>query len=346
MSEQNNKATVKTLASMLGLSISTVDRALNNRGNVKKATYERIMKAVQELNYTPNKSASLLSRNQSVKIAVVFQTYPAYFWEQIDSGVKKALDELADYGLTAEIVRTPNDSIQEQYKRIEEVIESGDYDGIAVSSDGSYEIGELIDKAVDSGMVACTFNTDSPESKRLFYVGCDYRLAGRLAAELLCTFVGRKGKIAFILETERMFQFHQKVLGFREVLSGHEQVQMVGPLRLKREMIQESLETIKEELMGVDGIYVASGQLGSVAKHLEQWGWNRALVGHDLDPDVYTFLQQGNITATICQEPHNQGYLAVKLLFERLTQQSRVNVPSLNESKLEVVMKENAKFYL
>lgn len=345
MSIRMNKVTVKSLAERLGLSVATVDRALNKRGNVKKTTLDRIMKAVEELNYSPNKSASLLSRNKSVSIAVVFQEYPAYFWEQIEVGVNKALRELSDYGLHIDVIRTPNLNIEEQINQINKVIECGEYDGIAISSDGSFEIAELINHAVGKGIAACTFNTDSPISKRLFYVGCDYRDAGRLAAELLCKFIGYRGKVAFILENENMFQFQQKVLGFREMLGKYEQVQMIGPLRLDRDHLEHSVEALRREISEVSGVYLATGQLGALARIIEQWGKDVSLIGHDMNPDIYDYLQKKIITATICQDPFHQGYTAVKLLFEHLTHPLESNIQSLNSSKLEVALAENAKFY-
>lgn len=346
MTEPNTRVTAKLLAQKLGLSIATVDRALNNRGNVKKSTYDRIMAAIEELDYKPNKSASLLSRNKKLNIAVIFQTYPAYFWDQIEIGVNQARAELSDYGVQIDVIRTPNSNIEEQIEIIEQVIESNQYDGIAVSSDGSQEIGELIDLAIQKGIKTCTFNTDSPLSQRLFYVGCDYRDAGRLAAELMCKFVGNEGNIAFILETENMFQFQQKILGFRDVLDVHPKVKMIGPLRIERDRFEESLHSLKEELSKVDGIYLATGQLSLLAKQIKEWNLNKPLVGHDMDMEVYRFLQDELITATICQEPENQGYMAVKSLFEVLIQSGNAKVPVTSGSRLEVVFRENAKYYL
>lgn len=341
-----NKVTVKTLAEKLGLSVATIDRALNQRGNVKKATYDRIMQAVEELNYSPNKSASYLSRNRMISIAVIFQTYPIYFWEQIEIGVNNALQELSHFGLQVDIIRTMNSNIEEQIEKINEVVDSGKYDGIAISSDGSFEIAELIDRAVNRDIATCTFNTDSPISKRLFYVGCDYRDAGKLAAELLCKFIGRKGKTAFILETENMFQFQQKILGFREVIGRYDNVQMIGPLKLDRNNIEVSMENLmKDQLSEVDGIYLATGQLAAMAQYIENWGLDAALIGHDMTPEVHEYLQKDVITATICQDPHNQGYTAVKMLFDHLTRPTDF-IPSLNLSKLEVALRENANFFL
>lgn len=344
--ENTDRVTVKLLAEKLGLSLSTVDRALNNRGNVKKSTYDRIMKAIEELDYKPNKSASLLSRNKRLNIAVIFQTYPSYFWKQIEAGVDRAREEFSDFGVNIEIIRTGNSDIQEQIVTLEQVIESNLYDGIAISSDGSFEIGDLIDRAMEKGIAACTFNTDSPLSGRLFYVGSDYRDSGMLAAELVCKFIRNKGTVAFILETEGMFQFQQKILGFRDVLSVKPHVNMIGPLRINRESVEQSLEAIKSELISADAVYVATGQLSTVAELFKRWGIQKPLVGHDIDLEVLHYLNNDLITATICQEPENQGYTAVKYLVEYIFNPATAKIPVTNFSRLEAVFRENAKYYL
>lgn len=342
---QQARVTLKTLSERLGLSVATIDRALNKRGNVKKETYERIMQAVKELNYSPNKSASFLARGKVVKIAVIFQTYPSAFWDQVESGVNRAAAELADYGLRIEKIRTPNNGVEEQLEAIREVVESGAYDGIAISSDGSFEVAEWIDKAVARGIPTCTFNTDSPLSKRLFYVGADYRDAGKLAADLLCMLIGGKGRVALVLEKEDMYQFKEKVLGFREVLDRYGGVRMTGPLKISRDRLAGSIGALRAELAEADGIYLASGELGEFAETIANWGLKARLVGHDMTAKVHRYLQQGIIAATICQEPENQGYTAVKRLFDHLAGQCD-DAPADVQSKLEIVMRENAKFYL
>ena len=46
--------TIKQLAEVCGVSRGTVDRVLNNRGNVKPEKRKRVLDAMRELNYQPN----------------------------------------------------------------------------------------------------------------------------------------------------------------------------------------------------------------------------------------------------------------------------------------------------
>ena len=131
------------------------------------------------------------------------------------------------------------------------------------------------------------------------------------------------------------------------MLNDYQEIEIVGPLKTNLDDISGSLERLQSNLDAVQGIYVSNAELANVAKHLSlSAGTTRkVLIGHDMNDEIYHYLSDGIITATISQAPIRQGYLAVKKLFESLTGQERMN-PKEIITKLEVVIKENARFYL
>ncbi len=71
--------TINDVAAKAGVSIKTVSRVLNREPNVKDDTRERVLAAVQELNYKPNVSARSLAGSRSYLIGVFFDNpSPAY----------------------------------------------------------------------------------------------------------------------------------------------------------------------------------------------------------------------------------------------------------------------------
>jgi LacI family transcriptional regulator len=338
-----SRVTQKLIAERTGLSIATIDRALNNRGNVKPDTYRKIMEATKELNYTINKSASLLARKEEINIAVVLLVYPTFFWEQIEKSIWNAYSELRDFGLNIEIIRI-NDDPEESLATVQDILNSGKFDALALPAGPDAYI-DVIDKSIDSGFPVCTFNIDSPSSKRLFYVGCNYSSAGKLAGELLCKLIGGSGKVALITDSWISFQSQQKISGFREVLTEFPNVKLIGPLKMERDNVQDSLSALEDELRFVDGIYVSNAELESIAELKLRVNKSAVLVGHDMNKGIYHHLNTGTVTATICQDPASQGYLTVKKLFNYLALKEEINIRE-NITKLEIVMKENAKFYI
>jgi LacI family transcriptional regulator len=340
---KSSRITKKQIAEKTGLSISTVDRVLNNRGNVKPETYRRVVEAAKELQYVVNQSASLLSRGIQISIAVVLLEYPQFFWEQVEKGVYDAFSELRDYGLSGDVIRI-QDEVEVAAATIEKIINSGKHDGLALPA-GNDAYVDVIDRSIDSGFPIATLNIDSPTSKRLFYVGCNYHIAGRLAAELLCKLIGGSGKVTLVTDSWTSFQSHQKITGFREVLTKYPLVKMAGPLKMERGESAEALLALADELASVDGIYVSNAELETIAELKTRINPHAVLIGHDMNPKIYSLLNTGEVTATICQDPVAQGYIAVKTLFNHLALNKEIDVRE-NITKLEVVVKENARFYI
>ncbi len=62
---------LQTVAEMVGVSITTVHRALNDKGEISSATREKILEAAQKLNYRPNAAAQRLARRHNNLIGVI-----------------------------------------------------------------------------------------------------------------------------------------------------------------------------------------------------------------------------------------------------------------------------------
>lgn len=63
--------TIKDIAKKLGLSTSTVSRALSDSWEIKKETKELVIKTAAELNYHPNTQAKGLVTKKSYTIGIV-----------------------------------------------------------------------------------------------------------------------------------------------------------------------------------------------------------------------------------------------------------------------------------
>ncbi len=66
--------TIEDISKQLGVSISTVSRALNGKVDVSEATKERVQQVAQEMGYQPSAAARNLRRQRTEKIGFVFNT--------------------------------------------------------------------------------------------------------------------------------------------------------------------------------------------------------------------------------------------------------------------------------
>lgn len=65
--------TIKDIANICGVGVTTVSRAINNHPDINKETKDKIMAVIDEYNYVPNNSARNLKRQESNTIAVLIK---------------------------------------------------------------------------------------------------------------------------------------------------------------------------------------------------------------------------------------------------------------------------------
>jgi len=67
--------TIKDIARICGVGVSTVSRAMNNHPDINPATKEKINKVIEEYGYIPNDSARNLKRSESNTIALLIKGF-------------------------------------------------------------------------------------------------------------------------------------------------------------------------------------------------------------------------------------------------------------------------------
>lgn len=74
------KITLKEIAKTLGISVSTVSKALKDYPDVNKKTKARVLELAERLNYIPNAFAQSLRSNKSKTIGVIIPSTVHYFF--------------------------------------------------------------------------------------------------------------------------------------------------------------------------------------------------------------------------------------------------------------------------
>jgi LacI family transcriptional regulator len=87
------RLTIRQIADLAGVSIATVSRVLNGRGDVSDETRELVSRVIRENGYTANRSARGLSAGRTGLVGILVPlVYPAYF-SAIVAGAAQALSE-------------------------------------------------------------------------------------------------------------------------------------------------------------------------------------------------------------------------------------------------------------
>lgn len=91
-SSDSEKTTIYDVADKAGVAISTVSRVLNNSRDVSDATRERVLRAIKELQFRPNRTAKSLAQRATRTIAVAVPTFTTPFHNELLKGVRSRLD--------------------------------------------------------------------------------------------------------------------------------------------------------------------------------------------------------------------------------------------------------------
>lgn len=130
--------TIKEIAQRCNVSIATVSNILNGKPNASEETREKVLRAVKELNYTPNSVAKNLKLKKSQTIGVVVEDMTVFCAAGIIDGITKCCEE-HDYHVLLTNLRlykkyqdayyTDNSFIQPVEKEIRELL-SKQVDGV------------------------------------------------------------------------------------------------------------------------------------------------------------------------------------------------------------------------
>ena len=125
---KNANLTMKKIAKDLGVSVSTVSRALQNHPRIGAHTRERIQKLAKELNYQPDSRAINFKNRRSYNIGVVLPYLTEEFFSLALSGIEETL---MPEGYSVMVMQSKNDYDRE-ITAIDSLIRHG-VDGILVS---------------------------------------------------------------------------------------------------------------------------------------------------------------------------------------------------------------------
>ena len=176
---------LKDIADKLNLSVSTVSRVANNKGNVKPATQAIVEKALKEYNYTPNQIARSLKNKSTNTIGIIVPDISEIFFSNIFKGLESTLNR---FGYTIILCDTEENPVKEElYLNL--LIEK-QIDGIVVASviDDESVYGKLFDLKLP-----VVFMDNLPYIRTNYdSVSLDNRKASLLAVDLLVSHGHRK----------------------------------------------------------------------------------------------------------------------------------------------------------
>jgi LacI family transcriptional regulator len=323
--ERQKRVTIYTVAEKLGVSSTTVYRALNNKSKISQKTKDSILKMVKELGYKPNSIAKSLAR-KPIRIAFIVSSGFPEFHRYFIIGAKQTEAELKDYNVHVDYFSNNEDGSDKDIAFFQTTIKkvaAGPYDGLLFLGREIDELRMITEKNIP---VAAVVN-DMPKTKRCFYMHYDGETAGRMAGELLFWRLGPGGKVVLASGAETIYMHTLITHGFTEQCK-ELSLDLVAIIYNKddEETAYANTNAILDTHSEIQGIYVNSynsrGVIRSIRDH--NLGGKIVLITSDINDELCGCLANGIVSATIYQNQYRQGRLGLKYLYQCISENKSI----------------------
>lgn len=315
-------ATIKEIATLAGVSRGTVDRVLNHRGDVNPQTEEKIMQIVRDLDYKPNKAGIVLAaQKKNLKLGVILLGVGNPFFDDVLLGVREKEQELAGYNCSV-LIRQTEYSLQQQLDAIDSLLAEG-IGGLAISPYNDNAVREKIDNLCKQGIPVVTLNTDIENSSRLAYVGSNFYRSGETAAGLMRLMTKGEVRVGIVSGSQNILCHTERIAGFSHTIAAYPNIRIVDTVNNNDDdQISFTLTgKLLEDHPEINAFYFTAGGVYGGCQAIEASASKNDMIviTNDIVPKTREYMQKGLIAATICQQPFQQGFQPLALLFAYLT---------------------------
>ncbi len=307
------------IAELAGVSRGTVDRALHNRGGVKPEVENRIKEIAQKLGYEPDRAGKALStRKNPPRFGVLMNSLGNPFFHEVKEGIAAAQKELADFRLEILMRETKGYRAEDQLAALDAFAQQ-DVKGVVIMPVDDPRIAEKINALSGTGMRFVTVNTDISQTRRLAYVGSDYFQSGRTAAGLAELVVPGRAELLIVTGSIKNLGHNQRIYGFSREMKDRMREIRVADIIENNDDEETAYIAAKQKLKehpGINLVYIVSGGAAGAVKAVSEQKRKIHVLCFDSTPQIVSLVKKGEITATICQKPFEQGYRSVRVLFD------------------------------
>lgn len=324
MPNKRTRITATELARDLGVSRATIDRALNGRGRINQETRSRIVARASELGYKPNLTARALALTRPFRIVAIIPELPSAFFSQMYRGVQEAADGFADHPFEVTVLRTEHHDLDTQLRLLRN-LDVATCDGLILVPSNERALNAEIDRLVDAGIRVVCINSDAPGSRRHTFIGQDFYVGGRVAAEVLGKLIGESGggSVFAVGGYPEIYAHRRRLEGFLDEFREFFPTicTITGPPCYDDpELAYQAVAATLAEDETVCGAFTSTGAgtLGILraVREMQERTPHRTVrfVGFDLIPESEEGLRSGEIDAIVEQNPYRQGAEAVALM--------------------------------
>ncbi|WP_349618038.1 LacI family DNA-binding transcriptional regulator [Azotobacter salinestris] len=323
------RPTLQDVARAAGVSLSTVDRVINLRANVRADTARRIAEAAARLGFHARGviEQRLLEQRQTVRIGFLLQKRGVAFYRGLAEGLAEAAAANGRAQVRVLIGYLDNLDPAETAQRMR--VLCGEVDVLGIVAPDHPRVREAATALREEGMPVLALVSELAASTGAGYVGLDNRRMGRTAAWFIAQIARQPGPVALMVGTQR-FQCQELCeMSFRSFLREQsDDWELLAPrLTLEDETFayENTLDLFGSQ-PELAGLYVAGGGIEGVLRALRELRERQerlpVVVCHDLTPITRAALNDGIVKAVLSHPIGELARAAVDLAVEAVTARS------------------------
>ena len=321
-----------------------MDRIIHNRGQVTEENIAKVNAIIKEYGYKKNIFASNLAFNKKFKFAVLLPKYDTIeYWHAPVIGIKKAAEELENYGVKIEYFFFDYNTIS--FTIIAEKVLKLDHEGLLIAPIFHEESLAFLIEYKKKNIPIVMIDSSIKEIEDIAYIGQDSYQSGYLGGKLISYGIKTESNVLIlkitrnIENTTRTNVFLQRIKGFYSYFEEHKNLPKFNltEISIKYDTDRQLTQNM---LMNIDCVFVPNSRTYVVAKFIKENNLNHIrIVGYELLKQNLEYLKNDVIDFLIHQKPEEQGYLGITHLYKKAA--LKENVENITFMPLNILVKEN-----
>jgi LacI family transcriptional regulator len=304
---------LKDVARIAGVGTATVDRVLNERGNVSEEVRQKVIEAARSIGLRRQLPPSY---KRLIRINLILARPDLPLLKQIADEFRNITNAL-DHRVGLHITTLPDETPE----TIGAALRATQCDAVVVYAQDNPIIHDAIAHLAARTVPVITIISDLPASQRLAYAGTDHHAAGRTAGFFFAKMTANAGSVV-VLCNHLGFKSHaQRIAGLREYLfehAPHLTISRVIEGLDDRVRARARLETAFRDFPDTQAVYNAGAANLAVRAAIEARILPKKplFIGHELTEHTAKMLREGLMTLSLDQSPRLQAQFSLDVLLD------------------------------
>ena len=292
------------LAEAAGVSVSTVNRVLNNADSVRQPTRERVLRAAQEIGFygLGTIEHAVQSGLESHRLGVLLLRSAGAFYRDLGDAIISAAEE--HHGARIDLTLEFLEDMTPEKANAQIISLGGRCESIAIIAPQHPLVADAIDTVLNSGVPVAALIGPLSAKGNVSFVGLDNWKVGRTAAWAFDKMAHKPGKIGILVGNHRLRNQEMNESGFRSYFREHNRnFTLLEPMLTYESaaIAREHVEKLLTDYPDLCGLYISGGGVTGAISGLRGMSKRSDFiaVGYELFEHTRSALIDGTLSLVI-----------------------------------------------